>query len=60
MRCDRCEVEAIDVQSKVAFRALAVGEDWSEFPVLASVCPKCGRVELRVAAPTQFAHWVGL
>jgi len=54
MKCDRCEVERIDVQSKMAFRALPAGEDWSEFPVLASVCPKCGKAEFQVAVPTQF------
>jgi hypothetical protein len=58
MKCDGCEVDVIDVQSKMAFRALQAGEDWSEFPVLASVCPKCGKMDLHVAVPTQFAHWV--
>jgi hypothetical protein len=58
MKCDRCEIDVIDVQSKLAFRPLPIGEDWSEFPVLASVCPKCGKMEFQVAVPTQFAHWV--
>jgi rRNA maturation protein Nop10 len=37
------------------FCALAAGQDWVEFSVLASVCPKCGTVELNVAVPAQFA-----
>jgi len=56
-KCDRCEVEVVEVQSKMAFRALPRGEDWSELPVLASVCPKCGKLEFRMAVPTQFADW---
>jgi len=58
MKCDGCEVDVVDVQTKMAFRALPAGEDWSEFPVLASVCPKCGKMDLRVAVPAQFAVWV--
>ena len=31
MKCE-CEVDVIDVQSKMAFPALPAAEDWSEFP----------------------------
>ena len=58
MRCDGCDVEVIDVRTKTDFRALPAGQDWAEFPVMASVCPKCGRVELNVAVAIQFAKWV--
>lgn len=58
MKCDGCEVDMVDVQAKMAFRGLPAGQDWSEFPVFATVCPKCGKMNLRVAVPTQFALWV--
>jgi hypothetical protein len=58
MRCELCDVDVIDVQAKMHFRALAAGQDWVEFPVLASVCPKCGKMELNVAVPAQFAQWI--
>jgi hypothetical protein len=58
MKCDGCEVDVIDVQSKMAFPALAAGEDWSEFPVLASVCAKCGKRDFDIDVPTQFTVWV--
>jgi hypothetical protein len=58
MTCDACDVEMIDVQTKMNFRALPAGQDWVEFPVLASVCPKCGKMDLNVAVPAQFAQWV--
>jgi hypothetical protein len=46
------------VQAKMHFRALPAEQDWVEFPVLASVCPKCGKMDLNVAVPAQFALWV--
>ena len=55
MKCDECEVDLIEMQSEMAFRALPAGESLSEFPVLASVCPKWGKIDLHVAVPTQFA-----
>jgi len=58
MRCESCDVEVMDVQTKMDFRALPAGQDWTEFPVLASVCPKCGKMDLNVAVPIQFAKWV--
>ncbi len=58
MRCELCDVDAIDVQAKMHFRALPAEQDWVEFPVLASVCPKCGKMDLNVAVPAQFALWV--
>jgi hypothetical protein len=58
MRCELCDVDVIDVQTKMHFRALAAEHDWVEFPVLASVCPKCGKMDLNVAVPVQFAVWV--
>jgi len=51
MRCESCDVEVMDVQTKMDFRALPAGQDWTEFPVLASVCPKCGKMDLNVAVP---------
>ena len=58
MKCEGCEEDLVDVQAKMAFRALSTGQDWSEFPILATICPKCGNMELHVAVPTQFALWV--
>jgi uncharacterized protein (UPF0212 family) len=58
MRCDGCDVDVLDVQTKMQFRALSAEQDWVEFPVLASVCPKCGKMELNVAVPAQFALWI--
>jgi hypothetical protein len=58
MKCDGCEVDVIDVQTKMNFRALPAEKDWVEFPVLASICPKCGKMDLNVAVPVQFARWV--
>jgi len=58
MRCESCDVEVMDVQTKMDFRALPAGQDWTGFPVLASVCPKCGKMDLNVAVPIQFAKWV--
>ena len=58
MRCELCDVDVIDVQAKMHFRALPAGQDWVQFPVLAGVCPKCGKMDLNVAVPAQFARWV--
>ena len=58
MKCGECDVEVLDVQTKMHFCAFPAGEDWEEFPVLASVCPKCGKMDLNVAVPAQFARWV--
>jgi len=55
MRCDYCDVDMIDVQTKMDFRALPAGEDWVQFPVLAGVCPKCGQIDLQVP----FRHSLG-
>jgi hypothetical protein len=57
MRCKTCDVDVIDLQTKMDFRALPAEKDWVEFPVLASVCPKCGKMDLNVAVPAQFAVW---
>lgn len=51
MRCELCDVDVIDVQAKMYFRALPAEPGWVEFPVLASVCPKCGKMDLNVAVP---------
>jgi hypothetical protein len=58
MRCPSCDVDLIEVQAKMNFRALSKGEDWVELPILARVCPKCGKVDLNVAVPAQFARLV--
>jgi hypothetical protein len=57
-KCDGCDVDVIDVQTKMLFRALPAGQDWVEFPVLGNVCPKCGKLDLNVAVPGQFAEWM--
>jgi len=31
MRCDGCDVDLIDLQTKMELRALSAGEDWAEF-----------------------------
>ena len=31
MRCDGCDVDLIDLQTKMKLRALSAGEDWAEF-----------------------------
>jgi len=56
MTCDACDVEMIAVQTRMDFRALPAGQDWVEFPILANVCPNCGKLDLNVAAPAQFAQ----
>ena len=56
MRCDGCDVDLIDLQTKMELRALSAGEDWVELPVLASVCPKCGKMDLNMIVPAQFAQ----
>jgi hypothetical protein len=59
MQCDGCKVDTIDVQVRMAFRALPAEQAWSEFSVLATVCPKCGgKMEFHVAVPPQFELWV--
>jgi len=58
MRCDDCDLDLIDFQTKMELRALSAGEDWVEFPVLASVCPKCGKMALNMAVAAQFAQTI--
>jgi len=55
MKCDGCDVDVIDVQSKMVFRALPAGEDWSECPRLSECLRKMGKRDFHVAVPTQFA-----
>ena len=33
-------------------------DDWSEGPVLAGICPKCGKMELHLATSRQFKQWL--
>jgi len=33
LKCDGCDVELLDVQTRMQFRALSAGQDWVEFPV---------------------------
>jgi len=32
MRCELCDVDVIDMQAKMHFRALPAGQGWVEFP----------------------------
>ena len=57
--CPECKVELTDAQVSLAFRAVHTGSDeWPEFPVLASICPKCGKMEFRLATPGNFNLWL--
>src|SRR5215475_1914450 len=43
IRCDACDIEMIDVQTKMNFHSLSGEQDWGEFPVLANVVQNVGR-----------------
>jgi hypothetical protein len=58
-QCPECSVDVIDAQVSIPFRAVHTGsDDWPEFPVIAGVCPKCGRMELHLATPADFKRWL--
>jgi hypothetical protein len=58
-KCPECKVDIMDAQVSLHFEAVFTGgNEWPEFPVLAGICPKCGRMELRMATPTQFKEWL--
>lgn len=59
--CPECkeEVELMDAQVAMNFRAVSTASDkWPEFPVIAGICPKCGRMDLHLATPGQFKQWL--
>jgi len=59
-KCPECNVDVMDSQVSLHFRAVSTGSDeWREFPVLAGVCPKCGRMDFHMATPAQFNEWLG-
>lgn len=54
-KCPECQVDVIDAQVSLNFRAVGAGSDeWPEVPVIAGICPNCGRMDLYVAMPQQF------
>ena len=58
-RCLQCDVEVMDAQVAMHFRAMGTGSnEWPEVPVIAGICPKCGRMELHMATPGQFKGWL--
>ena len=51
-KCPECDVDVMDAQVAMHFRAVGTGSDeWPEAPVIAGICPKCGRMELHMLAP---------
>jgi hypothetical protein len=58
MKCEKCRVDVTDVQVAMKFRALPGGKDWEEIPVIAGVCTQCGKMDLHMATPQQFAGWI--
>ncbi len=60
-KCPECIVDVMDSQVSLHFRAVGTGsDDWLEAPVIAGICPKCGRMELYMATPGQFKIWLDL
>jgi len=58
-KCPECIVDVMDAQVSLHFRAVGTGSnDWLEAPVIAGICPKCGRMELHLATPGQFKKWL--
>jgi hypothetical protein len=58
-QCQECKTDMMDAQVSLHFRAVGTAsDDWPEFPVLAGICPKCGRMDLRLALPGQFKEWL--
>jgi|SRR5712691_1148009 len=58
-KCPECIVDVMDAQVSLHFRAVGTGSnDWLEAPVIAGICPKCGRMELYMATPGQFKIWL--
>lgn len=46
-------------QVAMHFNATATGSnEWPEFPVIAGICPKCGRMNFALATPGQFKEWL--
>ena len=60
-KCPECIVDVMDAQVSLHLRAIGTGsDDRLEAPVIAGICPKCGRVELHLATPGQFKLWLDL
>ena len=58
-KCKECNADMMDAQVSLRFRAVGTAsDDWPEFPVLAVICSKCGRMDLHMVAPGQFKQWL--
>jgi hypothetical protein len=58
-KCSECKADLLDAQVSMHFRAVGTGsDDWPEFPVLAAICPNCGKMGLHLATPGQFKSWL--
>jgi hypothetical protein len=60
-KCLECkaDVEVMDAQVSLHFRTVGTAsDDWPEFPVIAGICPQCGRMELHLAMPGSFKEWL--
>ncbi|MFZ0411597.1 MAG: hypothetical protein WA875_06030 [Candidatus Acidiferrales bacterium] len=58
-KCPDCKLGLMTVQVAMHFNATGTGSnEWPEFPVLAGICPKCGRMDFALATPVQFKEWL--
>lgn len=58
-QCIECKVDLMNSQVSFDFRAVETGSDeWQSFPLLAEICPKCGKMESHVLTPTQLKEWL--
>jgi hypothetical protein len=58
-KCPECKADMMDAQVSLRLRAVGTAsDDWPEFPVLAGICPNCGRMDLHMATPGQFKQWL--
>ena len=58
-KCPECIVDVMHAQVSLHFRAVETGsDDYLEAPVIAGICPKCGRMEFNMATPGQFKIWL--
>jgi hypothetical protein len=60
-QCPDCKVDLINAQVSLRFARIESTDDrddWPSFPVLAGICPQCGRMDLHMATPQQFRQWL--
>jgi hypothetical protein len=58
-KCPECDVDVMAAQVAMHFSAVGSGSgEWPELPVIAGICPKCGRMELHVLAPAQLKEYL--